>query len=104
MDFNDDIFYNIYEIIAIIIWCYFMKSTLGKRSFQAIYRYLDKFNPISSDCGALCGSVCCVCRTDPDDTTPHAETDENADYSMGLYLLPGEEQMYTFDEDWISWG
>jgi len=81
-----------------------MKSTLSKRSFQAIYRFLDNFSPIDRDCGALCGAACCLCSTDPTDTTPHAESDENADYSMGLYLMPGEEQMYTFDEDWISWG
>lgn len=85
-----------------------MKSTLSKRSFQAIYRFLDKFNPISSrenaDCGALCGASCCVCSTDPQDQTPRMDSDENADFSMGLYLMPGEEQMYTFDEDWINWG
>ena len=81
-----------------------MKSTLSERSFQAIYRFLDNFSPIDRDCGALCGAACCLCSTDPTDTTPHAESDENADYSMGLYLMPGEEQMYTFDEDWISWG
>ena len=36
--------------------------------------------------------------------TYQAYSDENADFSMGLYLLPGEEQMYTGDEDWIVWG
>ena len=81
-----------------------MKSTISKRSYQAIYRFLDKFNPINGDCGALCGAICCLCSTDPQDTTPRAESDENADFSMGLYLMPGEEQMYTFEEDWISWG
>lgn len=81
-----------------------MKSTISKRSYQAIYRFLDKFSPIDGDCGKLCGAACCTCNTDPDDTTPHAESDEDADYSMGLYLMPGEEQMYTFDEDWIHWG
>ena len=57
-----------------------------------MYRFLDKFNPIEGDCGALCGAACCLCSTDPGDNTPRSETDENADYSMGLYLLPGEEQ------------
>ena len=23
---------------------------------------------------------------------------------MGIYLLPGEEKMFTRDEDWLSWG
>ena len=77
---------------------------LSKRSFQAIYRFLDHFDPVTYDCGRLCGSICCLCSTESDSNTPYSETDENADYSMGLYLLPGEEQIFTGKEDWIVWG
>lgn len=81
-----------------------MNSTLSKRSFQAIYRFLDFFNPVSGDCGLLCGAACCTCSSAPDADTPLSESDENADYSMGLYLLPGEESIFDGTEDWISWG
>ncbi len=82
----------------------FMKSTISKRSFQAIYRFLDYFSPINGDCGALCGAACCLCETEADESTPSAESDVNADHAMGIYLLPGEDQIYSGDEDWISWG
>ncbi len=81
-----------------------MNSIISKRSYQAIYRFLDHFSPIDGDCGRLCGCACCVCSTDPTEDTPSSQTDENADHSMGLYLLPGEDQIYTGDEDWINWG
>ncbi len=81
-----------------------MKGITSKRSYQAIYRFLDYFSPIDGDCGELCGAACCLCSTEPDQSTPTADGDENADHSMGLYLLPGEEQLFTGDEDWISWG
>lgn len=77
---------------------------LSKGSYQAIYRFLDNFSPIQGDCGDLCGAICCLCSTESDESTPSSESDENADFSMGLYLLPGEDQMFTGDEDWISWG
>ena len=81
-----------------------MRSIISKRSYEAIYRFLDKFSPIEGDCGKLCGAACCLCSTEPTDATPSSETDENADYSMGLYLMPGEDQLFSFDEDWIEWG
>jgi len=77
---------------------------LSKRSFQAIYRFLDFFSPIDDDCGKLCGAVCCLCSTDPTEDTPSCPGDVNADHSMGLYLLPGEEQLFDGHEDWINWG
>lgn len=82
----------------------FMESTLSKRSFQAIYRFLDYFCPIDGNCGDLCGCACCLCSTESGSDTPRAQSDIDADYSMGLYLLPGEEQMFTGEEDWIKWG
>lgn len=65
-----------------------MKSSIRKDTFQIIYNLLDHVSPISGDCGLMCGSVCCTC------------TDED----MGLYLLPGEEKMFTRKEEWLEWG
>ena len=87
-----------------------MKSTHVKNEFPAIYRFLDHFSPIDGDCGLLCGAACCVCAGDDSgDAIASSETDtaaaeDDPDYSMGLYLMPGEEIMFTFDEDWIRWG
>ena len=81
-----------------------MKTTLSKRSYEAIYRFLNRFSPIDGDCGELCGAACCLCSTEPTEDTPSCKGDDNADHSMGLYLLPGEERIFTGDEDWIQWG
>ncbi|MDO4546332.1 MAG: hypothetical protein Q4C25_09255 [Bacillota bacterium] len=80
-----------------------MKSSIKKQTFKAIYRLLDKVSPISGDCGKLCNSICCTCS---DDTMPDAEehpSDFNVD-SLGLYLLPGEEKVFSGKEDWLDWG
>ena len=81
-----------------------MKSILGKETYKKIYESLDRVSPLESDCGKLCGAACCTCSSEPDETTPSSERDINADYSMGLYLLPGEDSMFDFTEDWIEWG
>lgn len=65
-----------------------MKSSIKKDTFKSIYSMLDKVSPVDYDCGKLCGASCCTCQ-DPD---------------MGIYLLPGEEKLFTRDEDWLSWG
>ena len=52
-----------------------------------MYRLLDKVSPIDGDCGLLCGARCCTCE----------------DEEMGIYLLPGEEKVFTGDEDWLIW-
>lgn len=74
-----------------------MKSSIKKDTFKAIYRLLDKVSPIDTDCGLLCGSACCTCE-EPSD----AEY-ENDDFSLGIYLLPGEEKLFTGYEDWLDW-
>ncbi len=67
-----------------------MKSTIKKSTFKAIYRLLDRVSPVPYDCGQLCGSACCMSEdTDPD--------------AFGIYLLPGEEKLFTGDEDWLTW-
>jgi len=64
-----------------------MKTTIRKRTYQAIYRLLGSVNPLESDCGQLCGSACCV----------------STEANMGIYLLPGEEKLYTRQETWLRW-
>lgn len=73
-----------------------MKSTIKKRTYQAIYRLLDRVSPVPFDCGTLCGAACCSCEdtgTNPDDT----------EYEMGIYLYPGEEKLFTGKESWLRW-
>lgn len=104
MAFTAKIFYNTIEYIANSFLGSIVTKMLSKRSFQAIYRFLDNFSPVDCDCGELCGAICCLCDSGPDGSTPSSESDENADFSMGLYLLPGEEQLFDGNEDWIDWG
>ena len=65
-----------------------MKSSITKKQFYTIYHKLDKVSPIDGDCGLLCGASCCKC------------TDED----MGIYLLPGEEKLFSRNEEWLHWG
>ncbi len=65
-----------------------MKSKLRKSDYIRIYRMLDKVYPLDFDCGALCGSACCLA--------------DGEDYVM--YLLPGEEKMFSGKEDWFIHG
>ena len=72
-----------------------MKSSIKKTTFIAIYRLLDRVSPIADDCGKLCGSACCTYEAPGDES--------HDDFSMGLYLLPGEEKIFSGDEDWLQW-
>lgn len=73
-----------------------MKSKISKKTYMAIYRLLDKVSPIQSDCGALCDAACCNCGGD----SGHAD---GLDFDLGIYLLPGEEKVFTMKEDWLKW-
>ncbi|MEG0392727.1 MAG: hypothetical protein RR626_08195 [Anaerovoracaceae bacterium] len=64
-----------------------MKSSIKKSTYQAIYRLLNRVSPLDGDCGALCGAACC---------TPEGE-------DLGIYLLPGEEKIFTQKESWLHW-
>lgn len=48
---------------------------------------MDDTTPLSGDCGSLCGAVCC--KSEGED--------------MVIYLLPGEEKLFTKKEDWLEW-
>ncbi|MBR6503668.1 MAG: hypothetical protein IKT15_01675 [Firmicutes bacterium] len=64
-----------------------MKTTIKKRTYQAVYRLLNYITPLNTDCGALCGAACCT--SDEED--------------MIIYLLPGEEKLFTRKEEWLNW-
>lgn len=73
-----------------------MKSTIKKNTYRAIYRLLDRVSPLPADCGKLCGAACCNC--DGDDGG-----EDSLDFDMGIYLLPGEEKLFTRKENWLKW-
>lgn len=66
-----------------------MKSIIKKRTYQAIYRLLDRVSPVPYDCGTLCGAICCTCGQD--------------DEELGIYLLPGEEKVHNRKDSWLTW-
>lgn len=70
-----------YEVI------YMRKNTIQKKTYQAIYRLLDRVSPIDGDCGMLCGAACCISEDD----------------DMGIYLLPGEEEVFDENDGWLDW-
>ncbi len=88
-----------------------MKSTIKKSTYKAIYRLLDAVSPVDYDCGTLCGAVCCTygteqscdakCNESSFLSKSSSQCDDNFD--MGIYLLPGEEKLFTMEEDWIEW-
>ncbi len=66
-----------------------MKSIIKKRTYQAIYRLLDRVSPVPYNCGILCNAACCSCGND--------------DESLGIYLLPGEDKVHPRQDSWLSW-
>lgn len=52
-----------------------------------IYKLLDEITPLKQNCGELCNAVCCT----------------EWDKGVGMYLLPGEDCMFTGKEEWIDW-
>lgn len=80
-----------------------MKSTIRKSTYRAIYRLLDRVSPVPFDCGELCGCACCMPGESHDHTADQAEIHLEDEDSMGIYLLPGEEKIFTRCEDWLTW-
>lgn len=70
-----------------------MKCSIKKRTYRAIYRLLDRVSPIPYDCGTLCNAACCTCAGDEPPDEPQ----------LGIYLLPGEDKLFTKKEDWLHW-
>ena len=73
-----------------------MKSTIRKNTYRAIYRLLNRVSPLPTDCGQLCSAACCSCGGD-------GSSEESTDYEMGIYLLPGEEKLFSRKENWLKW-
>lgn len=61
-------------------------SVLCREDFDEVYSLLD-VHPLNFDCGILCGSLCC----------------QEYEPGVGMYLLPGEQQMFTGKEAWLNW-
>lgn len=55
--------------------------------WKRVYKLLNDVTPLSVDCGKLCGAICC------------AEWEKG----VGMYLLPGEENMFDRNEEWLTW-
>lgn len=56
-------------------------------NWERIYRLLADVTPLAADCGRLCGAACC----------------SEWEQGVGMYLLPGEEIMFSKNEEWLSW-
>ena len=79
-----------------------MKSKIKKKTYKAIYRLLDRVSPLDTDCGLLCGAACCTCGGDAVNADGSLDED-GLDYELGIYLLPGEEKLFTMREEWLKW-
>ena len=67
-----------------------MKALLSKEQYQEIYDILNSVEVLDYDCGNLCGAACCT------------SSREYSEEDMGIYLLPGEEQLHMEDTDWMT--
>lgn len=63
-----------------------VRSTLSKEDFEEAYALLS-LPATGSDCGDLCQRKCC----------------QEYEPGVGMYLLPGEEAMFTGKEPWLKW-
>ncbi len=73
---------------------------LSKDDYLKIYALWDNATPIDGDCGQLCSSVCCKeiseCPAELLNPDFFSEYEGDSD-EMGIYLLPGEEQVCAQD-------
>ncbi|MBO4234837.1 MAG: hypothetical protein J5928_00125 [Firmicutes bacterium] len=87
-----------------------IKSSIKKRTYQAIYRLLNRVSPLDSDCGTLCGAACCTSERNPAANGIDCEGINNGDAmevamseEMGIYLLPGEDKIHDKKDSWLTW-
>ncbi|TDA67805.1 MAG: hypothetical protein D9V47_09855 [Clostridia bacterium] len=66
------------------------KPIAGREFYRQVYALLADASPLAGDCGELCHKACCT-----------LESPESR--QLGIYLLPGEETMFTGHEDWLVW-
>lgn len=62
------------------------ESVLEKKDFEEAYALLSG-PALDGDCGALCSRMCC----------------QEYEPGVGMYLIPGEECMFTGKEPWLKW-
>jgi len=63
-----------------------VRGILQRKDFEKVYSLLDT-RATEDDCGKLCGSRCC----------------QEYEPGVGMYLIPGEDCMFTGDEPWLTW-
>ncbi len=57
--------------------------------YEKVYEILDRFPLSKTDCGKLCGKICC-CYIVPEEE------------EAGMELLPGEEEIFPLEADWLK--
>jgi len=62
------------------------RRAISLEEFRWAYARLSNVSPMASDCGDLCGKSCC----------------KGLDEKAGMYLFPGEEALFSPDEDWLT--
>lgn len=72
---------------------------ITKEEYEKIYQLLDRVSPIEGDCGKLCQSACCQAEPSYQDGIKNADYEEEGE--LGMYLLPGEEDMLEGEDSWI---
>lgn len=60
-----------------------------KSLYKKVYELLDRYPLAETDCGKLCGKVCC-CYIVPQE--------EDA----GMELIPGEEEVFPLEANWLK--
>ena len=61
------------------------RQLMKVEAIEKARKYLEKITPLKSDCGLLCGSLCCK-KNDKDDS-------DNSD-NFGMWLFPFEDELY----------
>lgn len=72
---------------------------IAKEEYKKIYQLLDSVSPIDGDCGRLCQAACC--QADPTYQDEIQNTDYEEEGELGMYLLPGEENLLGEEDYWI---
>ena len=87
-----------------------IKSLIKKRTYQAIYRLLNRVSPLDYDCGRLCGAACCTadktevfCGKAESGCATDDTAESRVDSEMGIYLLPGEDKIHDKHDAWLKW-
>lgn len=85
---------------------------LSTEDYKKIYAMLEKVSPIEGDCGKLCSASCCsidgkfpealrdenyISESDPENG------DEDSAEELGIYLMPGEENLHDKNDPWLEW-